>query len=116
MDSNVMKYYVYAYQEKESDSFACYIGASSTWPPEVKLATEWSVATARGAFPHTHFQEWMRELHDRGIYPHIQVLEQFPDKATAAMGERRWIARGRELGWPLRNSRRGAGQGGSGLK
>lgn len=47
---------------------------------------------------------WIRSLRRAGKRPTIRVLEEVPNAAALDAAERRWIARGRGLGWRLTNS------------
>lgn len=54
-----------------------------------------------------HRTNWIRSLRSRGLRPALVILETLPPGADWQSAERRWIAHGREQGWPLTNSTSG---------
>lgn len=62
-----------------------------------------------------HKARWLRSLAADGLRPEIVILEACRNDATLLVIERRWIAHGRALGWPLTNLTDG-GEGAAGYK
>ena len=64
---------------------------------------------------HTHKGRWIQQLINKGLTYGIQVLETLDVSKASELGalERKWIAKGRESGWPLTNITDG-GDGGKG--
>jgi hypothetical protein len=63
----------------------------------------------------THKANWIKGLVSAGMMFRVSVLEELSEVASLDAAERRWIARGRSLGWPLTNATDG-GDGTLGLK
>ena len=57
---------------------------------------------------------WIRSVLAQGKRPHLLILEELAPDADWKPAERRWIAQGRKMGWPLTNCTDG-GDGVSGL-
>lgn len=62
--------------------------------------------------PNAAKRAWIRDLQASGIHYEIKVLEQLPSAIALNDAEQRWIAVGRDLGWPLLN-RTAGGEGGA---
>ena len=57
----------------------------------------------KGDISHTHKSYWIQELQREGLIPIIVTLEMTSSHKDWEEVERRWIAYGREQGWPLTN-------------
>jgi hypothetical protein len=53
---------------------------------------------------HCHRTHWLQSLKAKGARPIQQILQTLPDGAEWQPVERRWIAYGRAVKWPLTNS------------
>jgi hypothetical protein len=51
----------------------------------------------------TYKAAWVRKLLREGKVYGIRILEEYADRQAVSVGEIRWIAEGRRLGWPLTN-------------
>ena len=76
-----------------------YIGQSSTGLVRPRGHGRPSVLASR----HTHLYSWIRAVRALGLEYGIRVLEWLPGRAPLPDAERRWIARGRRMGWDLTN-------------
>ncbi len=54
-----------------------------------------------------HKSHWIADLRSQGLEPYMVLLETSFGQAPWQEAERHWIARGKELGWRLTNSRPG---------
>lgn len=54
-----------------------------------------------------HRTHWIQKLRSKGLRPEITILEQVSSEDVWQERERYWIARGKELGWPLTNNTSG---------
>lgn len=63
----------------------------------------------------THKQRWLRQLEEKGLAPELVILEEVKAPRTWQQAEREWIAKGKEMGWPLTNLTDG-GEGNRGFK
>lgn len=54
-----------------------------------------------------HRTHWLKKLKDAGLRPEITILERVSSDDIWQDRERHWIAKGKELGWPLTNNTSG---------
>lgn len=54
-----------------------------------------------------HRTHWLQKLKSEGLRPEITILEQVSSDDVWQDRERHWIAKGKELGWPLTNNTSG---------
>jgi hypothetical protein len=80
-----------------------YIGKSIN--PEKRRAGH--VSAASGARYDHHTARWLRKILKLDMLPEIVVLEEVPVGTGWQSVEKRWIAYGRQQGWPLTNSTSG---------
>jgi hypothetical protein len=97
--------YIYALVDPETGAFR-YIGKSIR--PKERLQNHMNETCE------CHRAHWLRTLKAKGLKPTIEILETVAAGDCWKQREIFWIARGRELGWPLTNNTKG-GDGVSGL-
>lgn len=97
--------YIYALIDPRSNEIR-YIGKSIR--PKERL---WNHYQDKCQCHRTH---WLAELKRDGFMATIKILQTLPDNSDWQKCERRWILKGKSLGWPLTNNTEG-GDGTSGL-
>lgn len=97
--------YIYALVDPETGAYR-YIGKSIR--PKERLQNHMNETCE------CHRAHWLRTLRAKGLKPTIEILETVAPGDCWKQREIFWIARGRELGWPLTNNTKG-GDGVSGL-